>query len=591
MCKTKAEWINEGSALRDWTSRNQASGIVLLVLMLSNLFASHCAGAVYQSDGSAASVQSLHRRASDGDTIALPAGTFTWSMPVTISKTIKLEGAGSGRIIGNTKSSATIGKGAKTFETTRTIPGITAGQTLRIAKMPARVGVAGGLPARENYMEGTVTSYSGTTLMMDITETGGSGTWHFWWIATNPATTILNAYNNGHPGNPGTAPMLKIEQSLAGGAEITGVQFIQSTSAASSLVGVFNSVGYISPKLSIHDCWFQIGGGGKGIAIFTNSNQLLVWNCSFDDTFHPAGGEAFQVKSAGHTPLDVSWSTDSTMGMADTNGATNLYIEDCDFHAVHQVCDADDKSRVVIRHCIWDNSQFANHGADTSSFGVRHVEIYDNELIFDVFPQDCATEIALQHAIWIRGGTGVITDNVFPKITSSCAKTKANIMFSVLNTRRKSGPYGCWTTYPAPHQVGQGYGPGAVFHRFAGRGHYRNADYYIYAEPVYIWNNTGSGGNLVSLNGDPDACGNNQQVTDYIQEGRDYKLEPKPGYAKYTYPHPLRSSPSRSQLKSSAARTSSHRFHLRKERKSKKVKTGWGKAKKNPANETAAPGQ
>jgi hypothetical protein len=29
-------------------------------------------------------------------------------------------------------------------------------------------------------------------------------------------------------------------------------------------------------------------------------------------------------------------------------------------------------------------------------------------------------------------------------------------------------------------------------------------------------------------------------LANYIQAGRDYKLEPKPGYVKYTYPHPLR---------------------------------------------------
>jgi hypothetical protein len=36
-------------------------------------------------------------------------------------------------------------------------------------------------------------------------------------------------------------------------------------------------------------------------------------------------------------------------------------------------------------------------------------------------------------------------------------------------------------------------------------------------------------------------------LTNYIQAGRDYKLEPKPDYVKYTYPHPLRSSISSSQ--------------------------------------------
>ena len=581
---------NHGCALRDSISCNRTSGIVLLTLLLSHFFASHCAGATYESDGSAASVQSLHRRVTNGDTITLPPGTFTWSTSVTISKAIKLEGAGSGRIIGNTKSSVTVGTGIQTFTTTRSYLPITVGQTLRIAKMPGRP--RSGQPARDTYMQGTVTSYSGTTLMMNITSKGGSGTYQFWWIGTQPKTTVSNAHDNGRRGNPGAVPMLKIVQSLSGSAEITGIQFTQSKSAASSLVGVYNSVGFSSPKLLIHDCWFQIGNGGKGLAIYSNSNQLLVWNCSFEDTYELSGGEAFQVKAPGRNVMDASWATKSTMGMADTKGVSNLYIEDCDFHACNQVCDADDKSRVVIRHCLWDNSQFANHGADTSNFGMRHVELYDNEFVFDAFPADCATEVPLQHAVWLRGGTGIITDNVFPQITSACAGTKGNIVFSVLNTRRKSGAYCCWKSYPAPHQVGQGYGPGAVFHPFTascGRGHY---DYYIYSEPVYISNNSGTGGNAVSLNEDPtDQCANGQRVADYVQEGRDYKLEAKPGYVKFTYPHPLRNSSSQplpaGSGMPSATSEAPHKHYSNKKRPKKTGRGKWPSKKKNSENEKA----
>ncbi len=76
-------------------------------------------GTVYNSDGTATSVQYLHDNfAQAGDSITLPAGTFTWSTPVTISKAITLQGSGSGRIIGDTKSSVQVGTGPKTFITT-----------------------------------------------------------------------------------------------------------------------------------------------------------------------------------------------------------------------------------------------------------------------------------------------------------------------------------------------------------------------------------------------------------------------------------------------------------------------------------------
>ena len=53
-------------------------------------------GTVYHSDGSAASVQGLHNQVLNGDTITIPAGTFTWSTRVTIAKGITLQGAGVG---------------------------------------------------------------------------------------------------------------------------------------------------------------------------------------------------------------------------------------------------------------------------------------------------------------------------------------------------------------------------------------------------------------------------------------------------------------------------------------------------------------
>jgi len=230
------------------------------------------------------------------------------------------------------------------------------------------------------------------------------------------------------------------------------------------------------------------------------------------------------------------------MGASDTNGAANFYVEDCDFHAILSSTDFDGDSRVVFRHNVLDNAALGSHGADTSPIGLRHVEIYDNELIFDNFGDcDGSVTLGLNWFFWMRGGTGVITDNILPAISSCAWGSKGNILFSVLNIRRNSGGYPCWATYPAPHQVGQGYGPEAAFHSHYSGANYGKLDYYTYLEPVYIWHNSGNGGNQVSLNAEStDPCGNNQLLTNYIQAGRDYKLEPKPGYVKFTYPHPLR---------------------------------------------------
>ncbi len=73
--------------------------ILLFILFLSGFSALRCGATVYQSDGSAASVQGLHNAVLNGDTITLPAGTFTWSTQIHITKNITLAGAGPGRTI------------------------------------------------------------------------------------------------------------------------------------------------------------------------------------------------------------------------------------------------------------------------------------------------------------------------------------------------------------------------------------------------------------------------------------------------------------------------------------------------------------
>ena len=67
-----------------------ATAFVILILSGFSAFAT-----VYQSDGSAINVQLIHdMQATDGDTITIPTGSFTWTTTVTISKGITLQGAG-----------------------------------------------------------------------------------------------------------------------------------------------------------------------------------------------------------------------------------------------------------------------------------------------------------------------------------------------------------------------------------------------------------------------------------------------------------------------------------------------------------------
>ena len=74
--------------------------IAVFTLILSGFLAPQCRAAIYQSNGTAAHVQSiLNNQALNGDTITLPAGILHWTTGVTISKAITLQGAGVGATV------------------------------------------------------------------------------------------------------------------------------------------------------------------------------------------------------------------------------------------------------------------------------------------------------------------------------------------------------------------------------------------------------------------------------------------------------------------------------------------------------------
>src|SRR5262249_26906647 len=71
-------------------TKNMKSAGAFVILILGGFSA---LATTWQSDGSQASVQDLHdNSASDGDTIVLPAGTFSWTSPVKITKGVTLQG-------------------------------------------------------------------------------------------------------------------------------------------------------------------------------------------------------------------------------------------------------------------------------------------------------------------------------------------------------------------------------------------------------------------------------------------------------------------------------------------------------------------
>ena len=78
----------------------KVSGILLFIFILTGFSGPRCGAAVWISNGTVANIQSIHdTQAQNGDTITIPAHTFTWSTTLTINKAITLQGAGIGATI------------------------------------------------------------------------------------------------------------------------------------------------------------------------------------------------------------------------------------------------------------------------------------------------------------------------------------------------------------------------------------------------------------------------------------------------------------------------------------------------------------
>jgi hypothetical protein len=482
---------------------------IFLTIGLVHAAAAHAA-TIAAASCATAPVQTAINAAVDGDTVVVPSGSCTWTSGVVISgKGIKLKGGGSGRIIARSTTSVAVGTGAKTFSTASALSLVT-GQTLRVSKTGTR----------SIFMEGTVTSYSGTTLTMSITNTGGSGTAELWIISTNPITTVINN---------SSSTMIDVTEDTTHHVEISGIKIAAGSGSGRGIT--INRVTNGQAVL-VHDCWLELGSS-NGDLIWTDANRGVIWNCSFDASPFSMAPLAVHLQDA---PTD-SWTSPSTMGMADTTGTNNLYVEDSDFHAWLNATDFDDNARAVIRHSVFNNAAVGTHGADTSNYGQRHFEVYDTEFVFNGYSN--GTTFPLNWWFFLRGGTGVITDNILPAITSGDYPNKTEINMTVMNLQRNAGPNPCWGAnipgiqYPAPRQVGMG--------RVTGAAGNDSITYKGDSEPLYIWNNSGGYAPGTDDFGGG-ACTNPDSTADYVIAGRDYfnNGTAKPGYTKYTYPHPLR---------------------------------------------------
>lgn len=269
----------------------------------------------------------------------------------------------------------------------------------------------------------------------------------------------------------------------------------------------------------VGDCYFE--NDGSQLAEIT-ANGGLFYECTFEDVDGNTTGGVIQIELGGvGTAGEESWQSPITMGDLDTTGEANIYFEDCVFRGITEAAiDNDNGGRTVIRYCDVYDSCLAQHGGgngtsgqDTSTYGGRHLEIYNNTFIRE------NDTISLNKWVWIRGSTGLFVDNTVDEASAPPNfPNKDNVRFSV----------GCPGNpgYPLAYQFGQStQTPDATPN-----------------SPFLIYGNTGSAliDGLITISGTSGEGITCVAPNDYIQSGRDYETSNTWGWAPYIYPHPLR---------------------------------------------------
>jgi hypothetical protein len=318
--------------------------------------------------------------------------------------------------------------------------------------------------------------------------------------------------------------------------EISNINFMPGSATGNYMT--INGTG--KPPL-IHDNYFGVPDWQLSNAIHYErySGGVIYLNTFESRTTRGVGGSSgagsgcLVIKDMS-TIASWSWSSASTMGADDTTGLNNIYIEGNTFNNIYlQAIDCDDNSRAVIRQNTFNDSGFDAHGADTSTYGMRHMEVYNNLFVFHPsgtgFGGAIHYPLNLNWWLFLRGGTGIFAYNVIQDITSETWGPKSELTFVVQNLRRDSGPNPCCNTYPCLHQIG--------------RGRDNNL------EPFYIWGNTGTGTQAPFLadygcNDPQTSCRDSgcasRLTADFVAAGRDYYVgTAKPGWTGYTCPHPL----------------------------------------------------
>lgn len=369
----------------------------------------------------------------------------------------------------------------------------------------------------------TVTTNTSLTKAITVQAQGGAAC-----NLASPSVTLTDNTAN-------LSDMIDITESSAGSAKLVGFCVTQGTAQHSNPNGVIRLISNSGKPILVTGNYYTTNSA-NGDFIIANVNQGVInlngmigfpqgVNCNNQNAFvrHKLSG------------FNSFWTSALSWGSADTLGNKWLYIEGNNVKFTNQAIDVDDNATTVIRYNTLTNSAEITHGTDTSGpQGGRAVDFSHNLWINDqttTFAACVGAPIQTNDEngyISVHNGTAQIHNNSIPD-PSSAWGSHAAIAFFVESLRRIGNVYSCWGTrtgggagYPEPHQVGWGWTTGSTtigpFNTFPLPGSSFSTSVVQDSEPVYLWNNVGTGNYANPSLGDfptnvPGTSCNNQVAT------------------------------------------------------------------------------
>ncbi|MBN1657002.1 MAG: right-handed parallel beta-helix repeat-containing protein [Anaerolineae bacterium] len=225
-------------------------------------------------------------------------------------------------------------------------------------------------------------------------------------------------------------------------------------------------------------CYFE-GFGWAGVRTEGTSRGVIDHSIFVDNFKKGIDNLGYGVVVYGNN----QWPEDPGAGTAEA-----VFVEDCVFIGSRHAIAASGGAHYVFRYNrVWSNVVACSIDAHGPGFGwsrgTRYVEIYGNTIEYPVY-KECG--------IGIRGGDGVIFDN-----------SLRGFRQPILLILEWGTPERLKSSYPASDQI----------------------------RDLWIWDN--------EIDGGPSAPQIEREARGFIEPGRDYYTQPKPGYEPHPYPHPL----------------------------------------------------